>query len=42
MQQDISVQKREPHDELADAIVAWTIYGTKLMRGGIVVEMDGK
>ena len=42
MQQDISVQKREPHDELADAIVAWTIYGTKLMRGGIVVEMAGK
>lgn len=42
MQQDIQIQKREPHDELADAVVAWTVYGTKLMRGGIVIEMDGK
>ncbi len=42
MQSDIKVQKREPHDELADAVVAWTVYGTKLMRGTVVVEMDGK
>ena len=42
MQKDISVQKREPHDELADAIVAWTIYGIKQMRATLAVEMDGK
>lgn len=42
MLKDIQIQKREPHDELADAIIAWCIYGTQLMRAGIVVEMDGK
>ena len=42
MQKDVSVQRREPHDELAEAIVAWTVYGIKLMRNAVGVEMDGK
>lgn len=40
--QDIIVERRQPHDELADAIIPWGIWGVKLMAAARVVEVDGR
>lgn len=42
MASDIKVERRQPHDELADAIIPWGIWGVKLMAAARVVEVDGR
>lgn len=38
----VTVDVKEPHDELASAVRAWSVYGVKKMRDAVLVEMDGK
>lgn len=42
LQQKITVRHAVPHDELAESVIAWCLYGVKLMRAAAVYEMRGK
>ena len=42
MQREIASERRIPHDELAEAIIVWAIYGNKIMRATVGVELRGK
>lgn len=41
MQKEINISRRFPHDELAEALRIYTMYGWKLMRSASVYEVDG-